>query len=142
VDRLLRLASTSSSKSVLVAYVATPHESSTDETVVAVVERVAVLEVKAVVAVEDDVDDACGVLVLLPPPCPRTQDARDEYSALSTLGGRQLHPTSTATGGCRGSRKPSPLRRLEPPPPPRAPESNCMAIADRGLVARTTKMSE
>jgi hypothetical protein len=141
VDRLLRLASTSSSKSVLVAYVATPHESSTDETVVAVVTRVAVLEVKAVVAVEDD-DDACGDLGLLPPPRPRTRDARDEYSALSTLGGRQLHPTSTATGGCRGSRKPSPLRRLEPPPPPRAPESNCMAIADRGLVARTTKMSE
>ena len=74
--RLWRLASTSSSKSVvLVAYVAGPHESSTDEIVVAVAP--VVLEVKAV-AVDDD--DACGDLgLVLPlPPRPHARDVSEE----------------------------------------------------------------
>jgi hypothetical protein len=86
------------------------------------------LEVNAV-AVEDD--DSCGDLGL---PRPRTRDVSEEYSELRTLGVRQLQPTSTTSGGCRGSRKPSPPRRLRPPP---APYTNGIVIfKDRGLVEK------
>jgi hypothetical protein len=94
--------------------------SSDEKVVVAVVREVD--DVKAVVAEDDqDDDEACLDELGLGLPTPRAWDLSEEMRELSSLGARQLQPTSTTMGGCcRGnsSLPPHSPRRLQPSPPP------------------------
>jgi hypothetical protein len=77
-------------------------------------------DVKPVVADDDqqDDDEACGDDLGLPT-TPRAWDLSEEMRELSSLGARQLQPTSTTTGVCchgNSNLLPPPPRRLQPPP--------------------------